>query len=597
MAETIETSISQGKLTRMKLHENENWEKYLSIAPLEIRHVLNDLSKMEIKKDELGQITLRLRKIEVPVPDPHNPMSVTMSVELLLRRTNIYDKFGHYASNALMLVSTAVSEVIQLLSSNESSGYLNIEIKNVSEREELSYRIVKQIMDEYIIKTFYITISTRQSVIGMYCFDGVVYRPCDLEIEKRIEELASANEDMDKKTVRWVVNEAKEKIKRKTLTPLRYERLVIAFKNVLFDWNTFLETGSIRKAVLSPNPDIIVFHKIPHSLRIDRLDKLEGLQKFEVVHDLEELAKQLCPKTLQTFKQWVNEKWPLLFEIIGYVLYPKYDLHKAIMLVGSGSNGKSKYLNLIKDIIGKENFSSVKLQDLTDSRKRFAAAELYHKLANIYPDLPSEALKDTGTFKALTGEDTITVERKYRDPIVFENYAKLLFSANELPKVKDMTPAFWRRWLVIEFPNTFPLDPTFYERTFTEDEIEGAILISLMAFREVWRRRKFSFEGSGADYKELWLRSTNSVYAFIQDLLNGKVDGYTATREPNAKTEADELYSVYSQYCRNNDREDIVSKKIFTEELARLGFKKVKIGNKRYYKGILMIKEGASTLM
>jgi Predicted ATPase len=217
------------------------------------------------------------------------------------------------------------------------------------------------------------------------------------------------------------------------------------------------------------------------------------------------------------------------------------------MLVGDGSNGKSTYLKLLRTILGKENITSISIQDLCSSR--FALAELYGKLANIYPDLEKRALKDTGIFKIATGEDFVSADRKFKGRINFENYAKLFFSANELPLVSDMTYAFWRRWIVIQFPNKFQQIDNFFEKTFTKEEIEGVILVSLFAFRNVLLRKKFSFEESEVDYKEVWLRSSDSVYAFIQDSIENKI----LKREEGAK----EKLLMFINYILNIAKEKI----------------------------------------
>ena len=472
---------------------------------------------------------------------------------------------------------------------------VDVKIKKVSEREELAYQIAMKILNERIIKTFYVRGPDREITIGTYCYENGVYVPCREEIEALVEKIASeSSEKVAKRTTKWVVNEVLARIERRTKERLHYEPLVIAFKNVLFDWKVFLRTGSLRKAIRDFSPDIIAFHKIPHTLDLSLIEKVEKLLPSSDVlelSDIEKLANALCPRTLKTFKEWVNEKWLLLFEIIGYTLYPKYDLHKAIMLIGDGSNGKSTYLRLLRDILGSHNVSSVSLQDLSNENNRFSIIQLYHKLANIYPDLPKKPLIDTGRFKGLTGEDLLQADRKHRDPIQFVNYAKLIFSTNELPPVKDMSLAFWRRWLVIEFPNQFPPDPTFYERTFTEEEIRGAIIVGLLAFRSAWLRRKFSFEETEADYKEKWLRETNSVYAFIQDLLQGKLVetlGVKGEKDENSKVETTELYELYVKYCNNEERQAL-SKRQFTMELERLGFRRVKVSGKYYYKGLKII--------
>jgi len=479
--------------------------------------------------------------------------------------------------------------VIVIQNLQESKPRLEIEITHITEREKLAGEIAKQILKEFKIKTFYVT-GSKEHVVDMYCFNGIIYEPCEARVRKRIQELANQSEDLYHKTTSWVVNEALRKVRDSTLESLHYEPLTIAFKNVLFDWEKFLQGMSIKASTIEPSENIIVFHYIPHRLAYEKLDSIQGLDKYNQVPTttLEEIAEKLCPKSLKAFRDWVNDKWVLLFEIIGYTLYPRYDLHKAIMLVGDGSNGKSTFLRLVKTILGPRNVSSIALQDLVDPEKRFTIAELYHKLANIYADLPSTALRETGKFKILTGEDAITVDRKFKDPITFVNYAKLIFSANELPEVHDTTHAFWRRWIVVEFPNRFEKDPTFFDRTFTEDEIEGIILVSLLAFRNAWLRRKFSFEESEQDYRELWLRKTNSIYAFISDLLSGKLEetlGVKGYRDPNSKEDRDYVYNLYTAYCDLEEREAL-SKRDFTIEMEKLGFKLVRTARNRYYKGL-----------
>jgi len=494
-------------------------------------------------------------------------------------------RLGKHFEAAVEAVANIVADTVRLL----KKPFIPVEVKNITIREQLADVLAKYILDKVVVKTF----KVDDSILGIYCYDEGVYVECESEIKQMMWEAVKDRDDLRPKTTRWVINEALHKIMLETMHDLRYEPLKIAFKNVVFDWEMFLKTGSIRLSVEPFNPETIVFHRIPHRLALDKLESLEGLLKYSenlVVTNLEELAQKLCPRTLRAFKDWIGEKWPLLFEILGYTLYPKYDLHKAVMLVGDGSNGKSTYLRLVKVILGSQNVVSIPLQDLTNEKSRFAAAQLYRKLANIYADLPSTALKATGVFKMLTGEDPITADRKWRDPITFTNYAKLIFSANELPPVNDMTFAFWRRWIVIEFPNKFPEDPTFFERTFTEDEIEGIIIVALYAFRNVWIRKRFSFEESHEDSKRKWLRNVNTVYAFMEDLLAGKIPGYRAKLDPEGVVEKDALYNLYVQYCSNEDME-AVDKRRFTMELERLYGIRTHGRGKKFYKGLKLESE------
>jgi len=563
----------------------------LETLPVDVRDTVRDILEGIEVNFGLGEYEINLKGQGVVV---HSLDELNYAVEVLLYRSGYSGRLGGKVGLVSLILSSLIGEYVR---SRLERKTIRIEIKNVTDRERLAYEIANKILSEYTIKTFYTVSADREYEIGMYMWDGLVYRPCENEILSKIMEYLGGVE-LKQKTTRWVINEALYKVKLQTLTKLNYEPLTIAFRNGVFDWRTFLNTGSLRLSLLKPNPDIIVFHKIPHRLALERLEELEGLVRFSeelAVSDLEGLAEKLCPKTLKAFKDWVGDKWILLFEIIGYTLYPRYDLHKAIMIVGEGRNGKSTYLRLLRDILGSWNVSNIKLQDLCDDSKRFVVANLYHKLANIYADLPSEALKHTGTFKVLTGEDPVTADRKFKDPITFVNYAKLIFSTNQLPMVRDMSLAFWRRWLVIEFPNQFPVNPRFYEETFTEEEKEGAIIVGLLAFRNVWLKRKFSFEETEADYREKWLRQVNSVYAFIQELLEGKIEGYRAERDREAKVETGKLYELYVKWCEIEDR-DALPKRVFTMEMERLGFRRVRTARETYYKGLKLIEESQTTL-
>jgi putative DNA primase/helicase len=150
----------------------------------------------------------------------------------------------------------------------------------------------------------------------------------------------------------------------------------------------------------------------------------------------------------------------LPFELAAWLMLPYTTIQKAVLLLGAGENGKSRFLKAIKSFLGKENVAGLSLHKL--EMGRFATARLVGKLANICPDLPSEHLASTSVFKALTGGDLIHAERKYGESFEFENFARLLFSANHPPQSSDSSNAFFRRWLVVPFERTFsPDDPDY----------------------------------------------------------------------------------------------------------------------------------------
>ena len=142
-----------------------------------------------------------------------------------------------------------------------------------------------------------------------------------------------------------------------------------------------------------------------------------------------------------------------LYRVIAHALYKEYVSEKAIMLVGGGQNGKSVFLSLVEQFLGQWNVSHRALQDFDDND--FAANALEGKLANIHPDMGDQAVTDMSMFKKLTGRDTMMANVKFETPITFENFATLMFAANEMPQFSEDNHAVWRRWVYINFPYTF----------------------------------------------------------------------------------------------------------------------------------------------
>jgi putative DNA primase/helicase len=168
------------------------------------------------------------------------------------------------------------------------------------------------------------------------------------------------------------------------------------------------------------------------------------------------------------------ENQQVLVEWAGYSLIPDTRMQKAVMLLGNGSNGKSVYLKLLTRFIGEKNTSGESLHRLENNR--FSSANLYGKLINVFPDLASTRIFENSTFKNLCGGDRIHGERKGETAFVFDNTARLIFSANELPPNKNGNFAYFRRWILIDFPNTFEgkaADKDLIEKLVTPEELSG----------------------------------------------------------------------------------------------------------------------------
>lgn len=245
-------------------------------------------------------------------------------------------------------------------------------------------------------------------------------------------------------------------------------------------------------------------------------------------------------------------------EIVGYCLRPGNELQCAFICWGGGANGKSVMLNVITALLGRRNVSSEPLQDLCS--KTFSPAQLWGKVANICADIPLKPVKYAGKFKELTGGDQTKGERKFKNPFYFENQAKLVFSCNQLPEVDDMTLAFWRRWIVIEFPNCFEgrEDRRLLEKL--SQELPGILNWALVGYQRLWRRGDFELTASAKEVGEMWKKRANSLYWFVTECVE---------RSPTGVVPKEEFYSRYVEFCVEHDVE-AKTKAIIGQDLPRL---------------------------
>ena len=165
-------------------------------------------------------------------------------------------------------------------------------------------------------------------------------------------------------------------------------------------------------------------------------------------------ANAIC-EAIDTFIEQVfpSDTIPLAYEIAGWLMLPITSIQKAILLNGGGGNGKSTWLDLLCEFLGKSNYCSLALHKLESDR--FAASRLIGKLANICADLPTDHLAGTSIFKAITGGDQLQAEYKFRDSFDFQPFARLVFSSNSLPQSNDASQGFFDRWVVVPFDRSF----------------------------------------------------------------------------------------------------------------------------------------------
>lgn len=292
-----------------------------------------------------------------------------------------------------------------------------------------------------------------------------------------------------------------------------------------------------------------------------------------------------CPRFKQYLKEVLDaDQIPLIQEMLGYFLVPVTRAQKCFVIVGEGGAGKSQLLLVLNQVLlGSENVSNVSWQALNE---RFKTAELFGKLANIFADLPTKNIDDNGIFKALVGEDYLTVEKKNKNPFSFQSKARLLFSCNTIPRnLGDKSEGFYRRLILIRFDHAVPeniKDPNLLEKL--RAEADGIFIFALEGLKRLINNNyKFSETERNKRELEQYREESDNVLSFVGECCElGAGYDYGST----------ELYNAYKGFCEDSGVKPYSQKNFVKQLLANVpGTDKGmdKLGKRRMITGIRYI--------
>lgn len=289
----------------------------------------------------------------------------------------------------------------------------------------------------------------------------------------------------------------------------------IAFKNGIYD----LDSDELQGFT----PDIIVTNKIPFDYDPDA---------YSAITD----------RTLDKLACGDENVRMLLEECIGYCFYRRNELRKSFILTGEKENGKSTFLSMVEHLLGEVNVATLDLKDLGD---RFKTAQLVGKLANIGDDIGDEFIANPAVFKKLCSGNPITVERKGADPFDFSNYSKLLFSANNIPRIKDKSGAVISRLVIIPFdarfsPDDPDFDPYIKYKLIKDEPMQYLINIGLEGLKRILTNRRFTTCGKVQQALEEYEENNNPILLFFKEDVKIE-DEVTAV-----------VYQSYNEFCLAN---------------------------------------------
>jgi P4 family phage/plasmid primase-like protien len=277
-----------------------------------------------------------------------------------------------------------------------------------------------------------------------------------------------------------------------------------------------------------------------------------------------------------------EEKKALLQEFVGACLVGSAtNMAKAVLLLGSGRNGKSTFIRIIKELFPEECQAAISPQDF---EREYHRAELRGKLINVITELPKADLLRTEAFKAIIAGDPITARRIRHDPVRFEPRAGHLIAANTLPSVDDQSPAFFARLLLVSFnrkfvdkddPESSKTEHSLAHKGLAEDiirtELPGIMRWALAGAARLQARgptAQYTVPQSHAALLESWRQSSDQVRQFLEEAT-------TPTDIAAERTTGRDLYRAYREWANDSGHRPLAANK-FGERVKALGTPHVK---------------------
>ena len=273
-------------------------------------------------------------------------------------------------------------------------------------------------------------------------------------------------------------------------------------------------------------PEIVVKNKIPFNYNYDAYN-------------------ETMDKMLDRVSCYDDQIRDLLEELAGYIFYRRNELRKGFIFIGDKANGKSTYMDCLNYMVGGHNRTALDLKELGD---RFRTAELYGKLLCAGDDIGDEFIPNPAIFKKVVSGDPIVVERKGQDPFTLYNYAKCIWSANNIPRIKDKTGAVLDRLVIVPFNANFNkdsegFDPYIKYKLRSDEAMEYLIQLGLDGLKRVLNNSGFTICDKVQEELREYSENNNPIIGFLREL-DVDVD---ILNQPTK-----DVYMRYKLYCADN---------------------------------------------
>lgn len=347
--------------------------------------------------------------------------------------------------------------------------------------------------------------------------------------------------EIDKETFQKFLGEAAEQ-----MGVPKFDARFFQFREQLFKQflaTAYLPTPETNKDTVLINLQNGTFEISPQGTKLRPFDRSDFIT-YQLPFEYNPQAKA------PLFEAYLNKVLPdperqrVLAEYLGFV-FIKHGSNalkeeKALILYGTGANGKSVFFEIVTALFGRQNVSNYSLQSLTEE-KGFYRAKISNKLVNYASEINGKL--ETSLFKAMVSGEPVEACLKYGQPFTMDDYAKFIFNCNELPKDVEHTNAYFRRFLIIPFDVTIPeqeQDKNLHTKII-ENELSGVFNWVLQGLNRLLEQKRFSDCEAVQKAVEQYRIESDSVQMFLSEH-EYKV---SATNDMPLK----DLFSEYRNYC------------------------------------------------
>jgi putative DNA primase/helicase len=255
-----------------------------------------------------------------------------------------------------------------------------------------------------------------------------------------------------------------------------------------------------------------------------------------------------------------------------------------LLAVGPTRAGKSTIAAILRGLVGEGNTAGPTLAGLAEN---FGLSALFGKQLAIVADARlsgrADAAAVTERLLSISGEDAVTVDRKFREPITCKLNTRFTIISNELPRLIDASGALVSRLLVLRFTRSW-LDKEDHDlKDRLAKELPGILNWSLDGLARLRKTGRFTQPNSGAELLADIRDLSSPVGAFVR--ARCRVGGLRRVR-------VTELYDAWVQWCQEQGRKEPGTAPMFGRDLAAavptVRLKQIREGPKRYrvYEGI-----------